>query len=53
MRVKIDTKEMFHVICIEEEILSANMSADLSKSATSQYGSKGLGNSPLTDLMGI
>ena len=29
MRVKIDTKEMFHVICTEEEILSANMSAEM------------------------
>ena len=29
MRVKIDTKEMFHVICMEEEILSANMSAEM------------------------
>lgn len=29
MRVKIDTKEAFHVICIEETSLTANMSADL------------------------
>lgn len=29
MKVKIDTKEMFHVICIEEEVLSANMAAEL------------------------
>lgn len=29
MRVKIDTKEAFHVICIEESTLTANMSADL------------------------
>ena len=29
MRVKIDTKEAFYVICIEEQSLTANMSADL------------------------
>lgn len=29
MRFKIDTKEAFHVICIEETSLTANMSADL------------------------
>ncbi len=29
MRVKIDTKEAFHVICIEESVISANMSEEL------------------------
>lgn len=32
MKVKIDTKEKFHVITIEEPILSANMTEDLQKS---------------------
>ncbi|MDQ6763438.1 MAG: STAS domain-containing protein [Bacteroidota bacterium] len=31
MKVKIDTKEKFHVITIEEELLSANMTEDLQK----------------------
>ncbi|MEO8763464.1 MAG: STAS domain-containing protein [Ginsengibacter sp.] len=30
MKVKIDTKEKFHVVSIEEAILSANMTEDLS-----------------------
>lgn len=29
MKVKIDTKEKFHVICIQEPILSANMTEEL------------------------
>lgn len=31
MKVKIDTKERFHVITIEDSILSANMTEELSK----------------------
>ncbi|MDQ6845456.1 MAG: STAS domain-containing protein [Bacteroidota bacterium] len=31
MKVKIDTKEKFHVITIEELVLSANMTEDLEK----------------------
>jgi anti-anti-sigma regulatory factor len=31
MKVKIDTKEKFHVITIEEPVLSANMTEDLTK----------------------
>jgi len=29
MKVKIDTKEKFHIITIEEPVLSANMTGDL------------------------
>ena len=35
MKVKIDTKEKFHVITIEEPVLSANMTGDLTQTLLS------------------
>ena len=35
MKVKIDTKEKFHVIIIEETVLSANMTGDLTQTLLS------------------
>ena len=41
MKVKIDTKEKFHVITLEDEILTANMTGELNEKLLSiRYGNK-------------
>ena len=40
MKVKIDTKEVFHVITIEEKVLTAIMAADLKKTIEVQQQRK-------------
>ncbi len=51
MNVKIDTKERFHVINIQEDVLTANMSADLGQILT-DISSKHVKN-VIMDLSGV